>query len=116
MMPHLLHPDRDADLARRLSPAEEDLLADLELPRLLAVMAGGDRLVADVCSALLLSPLPDAAGIRYRQAVLRDCLARPAALEELDTLAARALAAERARRRIRSWGTTWTPTGGPCSW
>ena len=96
MMPRLLHPDRDADLARRLSPAEEDLLADLELPRLLAAMAGGDPLVADVCRVLLLSPLQVAAEIRYRQAVLRDCLARPAVVEELDSLAAGALAAERA--------------------
>jgi len=96
MMPHLLYHDRDADLARRLSPLDEDLVSDLELPRLLAAMAGGDPLVADVCRALLLSPLQTAAEIRYRQAVLRDCLAHPAVLEELDALAARALAAERA--------------------
>jgi MutS domain V len=95
MMPRLLHPDRDADLGRRLSPADEDLLADLELARLLAAMSGGDPLVADVCRALLLSPLRNAAGIRYRQEVLQDCLARPAVLEELDATAARALAAER---------------------
>ena len=89
MMPRLLHPDRNADLERRPSPSAEDaaqdlaqdlpqeLAEDLELPRVVAAMAAGEPRVGDVCRALLLSPLQDPAEIRYRQAVLRDCLARP---------------------------------------
>lgn len=95
MRPHLLHPGRNADLKRRLSPADEDLAEDLELPTLLAAMADEDPLVADVCRVLLLSPLKDAAEIRYRQDVLRDCLGNQGVVEELDAVTARALAAER---------------------
>lgn len=107
MMPRLLHPDRNADLERRPSPSGEDsaqhlaqdlaqdLAEDLELPRLVAAMAAGEPRVGDVCRALLLSPLQDPAEIRYRQAVLRDCLARPGVVEELDAVTAQALAAAR---------------------
>jgi hypothetical protein len=95
MMPHLLHQDRDADLERKPSATDEDLIEDLALPTLVAAMADQDRLVADVCRVLLVSPLQDAAEIRYRQAVLRDCLDHRGVVDELYTLAAQALTAER---------------------
>ncbi len=110
MRPRLLHHDRDlafdgapASRKRRAPevPHSARVLAqDLELDTLVAAMARGDPFVGDVCERILLDPLVDPASIRYRQQVLRDCLAHPDVVRQLYALASSSI--ERARKV--SWG------------
>jgi hypothetical protein len=70
---------------------------DLGLETLLAAMADGDAFVQEVCGRVLLNgPENDLATIRYRQDILRDCLAEPGMARELYGLAVRAMEAEKA--------------------
>lgn len=81
-----------------------ELVPDLELDTLLERMASGDRLIWDVASAVLARPLMDLEAIRFRQAVLADCLAHADAVRALYALALDAVAGER-----RHW-SIWTKT------
>lgn len=75
MKVQLMHADRDFDSGADLPPNERDLRRDLELDRLLEVMAGGDEFLHAVCERALLNGSADPQEIRYRQDALRDCLA-----------------------------------------
>jgi hypothetical protein len=89
--PRLAHPERDL---ARLDPwprHADDLLQDLELETLVEARAQGDRVVADAARRALLAPLADADAIAYRQAALRDALARPEAVRALFEVAVTAL-------------------------
>ena len=99
MKAFLMHPDRD--LAAQPPPLsnEQDLRQDLELDLLLTAMAAGDKVIFAVAQAVLCHPLTEPAGIRYRQAALRDALAQPDAVRELYAFA---LDAQRADRGF--WG------------
>jgi DNA mismatch repair ATPase MutS len=96
MKPRLLHPDRDF-VAPAIPPADEGaLVQDLELTLLFEGMAQGDEFLSGVARQVLLAATTgDVDTIRYRQAVLRDCLAQPAAVKQLYALALEALAGER---------------------
>jgi hypothetical protein len=87
--------DRDFSNLRRPRPGEEDLIADLDLETLWAVMAGGDPVILQSSRAATLEALTDPEQIRYRQAVLADCLAQPDVVRELYALALDAVAAEK---------------------
>ena len=71
----LLHPDRDFDLGAAPPWNEAALIQDLELGTLLDAMAQGDAFLRTIAQRALLSSLADPPAIRYRQEVLRDCLA-----------------------------------------
>lgn len=74
--------------------ARSDLIQDLELDTLWDAMAQGDEFLRKVAQSALLSPLPGIEQIRFRQAVLTDCLAQPAVVREIYGLAVEAITAE----------------------
>lgn len=95
MKARLLFPDADFGSGGAPPPNSDALIADLELTTLLAAMAGGDKFLHDVASRVLLTSLTDPDAIRYRQAVLADCIARPDLVRQLYGIAAGALADKR---------------------
>ena len=107
MKAYLMFPDRDFDPARPLPANADALIADLGLDTLIAAMANGDRLVGDVARvALLTSTEADVDLVRYRQAVLDDCLANPRVVKEIYAVAGAALEAE----RKQSWHWADSPS------
>jgi DNA mismatch repair ATPase MutS len=91
----LLYPNRDFDPAQPLPPNAADLIQDLELNVLFEAMALGDAFVFDVAKRALLSRLTDLETIRYRQAVLKDCLKHSTVIRELYQISIRAIEAKR---------------------
>lgn len=88
MKARLLYSDQDFDFRSPLPWQAEALTKDLELTTLFNAMARGDEFVFEVAQKVLLAGFEkDLATIRYRQAVLQDCLHRPAAVRELYALA-----------------------------
>ena len=107
MKVYLMFPDRDFDPARSLPANADALIADLGLDTLIAAMATGDKLVGDVARvALLTSTEADVDLVRYRQAVLDDCLANPRVVKEIYAVAGAALEAE----RKQSWHWADSPS------
>lgn len=95
MKVHLLHRDRDFDMAAADPPGAPDLEQDLELAYLLDAMAGGDSFSRAVARAALLHPLPSPEAVRYRQDALQDCARNRESVDQLYELTERALATER---------------------
>jgi hypothetical protein len=91
MKAYLLHRAQDFDFAADPPPGHEDLIQDLELTTLLEAMADGDKFLYQTCQSVLLTGLPDADAIRYRQRVLADCLAQPDVIREMYGVATGAL-------------------------
>lgn len=80
----LMHRDRDFDPKQALPWNGRDLIRDLELDTLLHAMSGSDEFLLDVARKALLQGLGnDVDTIRYRQAILADCLKSPAVAREL---------------------------------
>lgn len=96
---HLLYPDRGLDPKTDPPPGSADLEADLGLDGIWKAMAGGDPFVLDVARRVTLHSLTTEGVIRYRQGVLRDCLADQKSFEELYSLAVAAIEGDR-----RIWG------------
>ena len=95
MKVHLAYRDRDLDPEAE-PPANADALTqDLGLGILLGTMAGGDKYLFGVARATVFASLGDPAAIRYRQAVLADCLANPDVVRELYGVAVAAVEGER---------------------
>jgi len=84
---HLMHPARDVDLTSELPPEAEDLAQDLDIEAIVDAMSQGDPHLRSMAERALLTGLTDVAAIRYRQDVLRDCLAQPEAIRRLYALA-----------------------------
>jgi DNA mismatch repair ATPase MutS len=100
---YLMHRDRDFDLEQPSPPHADDLIQDLELERLFAAMAAGDRYLYDVARKGVLASLTQPAEILYRQQVLGDCLAHPAVIRGMYALAVEAI--EKERKVYRSFLT-----------
>jgi DNA mismatch repair ATPase MutS len=84
MKVHLMYKDRDFDLKAPLPWNEEALTQDLELDTLWEAMAGGDRFLFTVAKVALFTGFEnDLETIRYRQAILQDCLKNPAIIREI---------------------------------
>ncbi|HVA85775.1 MAG TPA: hypothetical protein VNF73_05555 [Candidatus Saccharimonadales bacterium] len=99
----LLYRDRDVELGGGSPPNAADLIQDLELDILFGAMAAGDRFLLDVVRSGVLASLDDPAAIDYRQGVLADCLAQPAAMREVYDIAVEAI-----EREKRIWGGVLT--------
>ena len=97
----LAYPDGDLDPSPELPENEAELRQDLGLDVLCVAMAAGDRSLFDVAQRTLLTSLDDPDTIRYRQAVLADCLRLPDLARSLYGLAVEAIERER-----RVWGFT----------
>lgn len=79
----LLHRDRDFDMQRQLPAHEPALTQDLELEVLLDAMARGDRFLYEVARRAVLCGENDLDTLRYRQAILQDCLKYPAVVRKI---------------------------------
>ena len=91
--------DRNLDLDAPSVPNADALVDDLGLRILFEAMAAGDPFLLQVARSTVLSGPLDVAQIRYRQAVLSDCLAHPDTVRGLYALAVEAIERER-----RVWG------------
>lgn len=92
----LMQPDRDFDLQQPLPANEGDLRRDLELETLFRAMAGQDEFLLDVArKAVLNGTKNDLPTVLHRQAVMKDCLANPAAVRQLYDLAVQAIEGRR---------------------
>lgn len=93
---HLLYRDRDLDTDGKPVWNSDALTRDLELGSLFDAMAGQDKFIRKVVSAMLLSqPDHDPGSIRYRQNALEDCLRNRDFLDDIYTLACEAVESER---------------------
>lgn len=82
--------------ARTVLPtSRHDVIQDLGLQTIIAAMAAGDDIIAQVSREALLTGLSDVGAIFYRQAALKDCIDHPAAVRELHDLAVETVNAER---------------------
>ena len=87
----------DADFRAQWEPqlGESDLIADLELDVLWQAMAQGDDVILESVRTAFLDRLTDPTKIRYRQAVLADCIANPEIVREMYALAVQAVDEEK---------------------
>ncbi|MGH2466019.1 MAG: MutS-related protein, partial [Candidatus Limnocylindrales bacterium] len=95
MKVHLAYRDHDLDPEAEPPPNADALTDDLGLGILFATMAGGDRYLYEVARRITFASLHEPEAIRYRQAILADCLAHPEVVRELYALAVAALEQER---------------------
>lgn len=95
MKVRLLFPDHDAELDAAPAPGADDLIADLDLAPVLALMQLPDRGLADVVPSVLLNPVTDPAVIDWRQRVLVDAMTDAEVVTGLFDLAGRAIEAQR---------------------
>lgn len=79
----LMHPDRDFEPRPKLPFNEKALTEDLELNVLFNAMAREDEFLFDVAKKAVFSSLDTPEAIRYRQAVLKDCLKNPTIAREI---------------------------------
>jgi len=97
----LLCEDRDFDPPPGWPAGEEALSQDLELPVLWNAMSQGDPFLYEVARKVMLASLSgDPPTIRYRQAILKDCLENP---EELRGLYAITLEAMEVEKQAYHW-------------
>ncbi|WP_275626747.1 DNA mismatch repair protein MutS [Pseudomonas sp. 273] len=88
MKAHLMYPQADFDLDKPPPLHAEDLVQDLALDTLFDAMAGDDKYLRQVARCALLTAFDSTPEVvRYRQAVLRDCLANQAVVRDLYRLA-----------------------------
>lgn len=83
MKAFLMYPGQDFDPQQPLPINEPALAKDLELDTLFQAMALGDNYLYDVARRAVLSSLVDPDTIRYRQAVLQDCLRNAAIVRDI---------------------------------
>ena len=95
MKAFLLYEDQDFDLKADLPPNADDLIQDLELGRLFAAMAAGDKFLFEVARESVLSGLNNPEAIEYRQHILTDCLEHPAIVREIYAIAVEAIQGEK---------------------
>jgi hypothetical protein len=104
---HLLFPAADFDFGADAPARTADLVQDLELATLLNAMAAGDQFLLDVSTRVLLAGLTDTDDIRFRQAVLAECIAQPEVIREMYRVACGAL---QDKRRVWGFFSSQQPT------
>jgi DNA mismatch repair ATPase MutS len=100
MKAFLLYPGRDFDLQGQLPANAQTLIQDLELGTLFESMSLGDEFLFEVCRMAVLSSIGDVGTIRYRQAILQDCIDNADLIRSMYALSLEAL--ERERREFFS--------------
>jgi hypothetical protein len=111
MKAHLLYADQDFDFSFEPGPLHEDLEQDLELSIVLRAMAKGDRFLFDVSRKVLMASMADVEMVRYRQAVLTDCIEHEDMVRELYALVVAALEDKRGIWSFRSTTSSITLHG-----
>jgi DNA mismatch repair ATPase MutS len=79
----LMHPDRDFDPKPMRPFNEKALTEDLELNVLFNAMAREDKFLFEAAKTAAFSSLDSPEAIRYRQAILKDCLENPIVVREI---------------------------------
>jgi hypothetical protein len=101
MKTFLMHPDRDFDAQLSSQEQPTHLAQDIELEVLCDVAAAGDPYLHDIMSAAFRGAWTnDVATIRYRQDILKDCLANSSVVRQLYAIAIEPFSRE------RSWNFT----------
>ena len=96
MKTFLMHPSRILDADSPPKGQTIPFAQDIELEVLLSAAAGGDRYLRDVLAdACADAWANDVATIRYRQEIVKDCLANPAAVRQFYALAIEPFGRER---------------------
>ena len=95
MKAFLMYPSADFDVARTPPWNASALTQDLGLEPVLQAMARGDAFLLAVAEAAVLASTADPDTIRYRQAILRDCLEHRDIVLEIYDIAVAALERER---------------------
>lgn len=93
--------DRDFPMSAPLVPNAGMLVKDLELEVLFAAMADKDAFLKEVAQRAILTSLDSPDRIRYRQAILADCLEQAVVVREMYAIAVEAI-----EREKKVWG--WT--------
>jgi DNA mismatch repair ATPase MutS len=106
MKTYLLFADHDLPADPQLPWNADALIDDVELRPLIYAMADGDKFLAETAQRLLLESLTSIEEIRYRQDVLRDCIAQEPIVRELYDLAVDAITRE---KKIFGWMSTRSP-------
>ncbi len=83
MIVHLMYPDRDFDPKQALPKNSNELIQDLELGTIFDAMAKKDEFLYAVAKTAILSSLTNYDQIRYRNAVLHDCIKNPQIVRDL---------------------------------
>jgi hypothetical protein len=95
-----------SDDRRDPSQAADDLIGDLGFDHILRAMANGDSQLFEVCQREFIAPAIDGGTIRYRQAILGDCIDHSDTVRRMHQLAREAIYEGR-----RVWRSTATPSG-----
>lgn len=95
MKAFLLYRERDFDPQQPAPPQAQALKDDLALEALLAAMAPDDKFLRDVARAVVLASVVDLDTLRYRQAILQDCLRHPEVVREIYGVTEELLAAKK---------------------
>ena len=103
MKAYLMYSDRDFDPEQPLPANTAALTQDLELNTLFSAMARGDAFVFNVVRTAALCGLNDLETIRYRQAILQDCLNNPSVVREIYQIPI-----EAAENRRKIWSSLFT--------
>lgn len=100
MKTYLLFPDRDLPQEPVPPLNAQELTEDLELEPVIAAMADDDKFLAETARRLILESLTSVDDIRYRQAVLQDCLHNEEIVRELYSIAVDAITRQ---RKVYGW-------------
>jgi MutS domain V len=96
MKTFLMHPDRDFDAPPQSKRELIQFSQDIELDVLINAAAAGDRYLYDVMTAACADAWENAtATIRYRQDILKDCLANPAVVRQFYAISTEPFGRER---------------------
>ena len=95
MKAHLIYRDRDLELDAQLLRHQSAVIQDLDLGTLFAAMSQGDEFLTGIVKNVVMASEFDVETIRYRQAIVKDCLAQPAAVRAIYDLAGETLDKER---------------------
>ncbi len=96
MKTFLMHPDRDFDATPTSKREPIPFAQDIELDVLLNAAAAGDRYLYDIVAAACAGAWEnDIATIRYRQEILKDCLANPDSVRQFYSIATEPFGRER---------------------
>lgn len=96
MKTFLMHPNRDFDAAPPSKQDSNQFAQDLELDVLLNAAAGDDRYLYDIMAAACAGAWANDVGtIRYRQEILKDCLANEAIVRQFYAIAVEPFGRER---------------------
>ena len=97
MKSYLMFNNQDFDTNQALPEHHEDLVKDLALDVMLKSMADEDDFIYEIAKTALLISLVDGEAIRFRQAVLSDCIKNPKIVRRIYRIAQ--LAKENKKRR-----------------